>query len=164
MDYKAVLEILRFVTKSDLTEVEYQQGETRLVVKRGPEGVPMMYAAPAPAPEATAYAPVAAPPAPAAPSHAAPTAPVAEPVAAEPAGEAVLSPMVGTFYRSPGPDKAAFVEVGDTVKVGDTLCIIEAMKLFNEIESEVAGRVVKIMVENAKPVEFEQPLFIIEPL
>jgi acetyl-CoA carboxylase biotin carboxyl carrier protein len=75
----------------------------------------------------------------------------------------VKSPMIGTFYRAPGPDKPLFAEVGNTIKVGDTVCIIEAMKLFNEIESEVAGKIVKVLVDDATPVEYDQPLFLVEP-
>ena len=86
--------------------------------------------------------------------------------AAEPAtsGVEIKSPMIGTFYRSPSPDKPNFVEVGDEIRVGQTICIVEAMKLFNEIESEVAGRIVKVCVDDASPVEYDQPLFIVEPI
>ena len=116
-------------------------------------------------PAMPAAAPVPAAPAPAAPVPAAPAA------AAEPAAPAeddskyvtIKSPIIGTFYRKPAPDKPLFCEVGDTVAVGDVLCIIEAMKLFNEIESEVAGKIVKVLVDDSSPVEFDQPLFLIDP-
>jgi acetyl-CoA carboxylase biotin carboxyl carrier protein len=111
-------------------------------------------AAPAPAPAA---APVAAAPAQAA--AAAPAAPAAAPAASH---TPLKSPMIGTFYRSSGPDSPAFVQVGDTVEKGQVICIIEAMKLFNEIEAEQSGRIVKVLVENATPVEYDQPLFLIE--
>ena len=109
--------------------------------------------------QATAPAPVAIPA----------VAPVAAPPAA-PAAEAeddkyvkILSPMIGTFYRSAGPDKDPFVSVGDSFKVGDTVCIIEAMKLFNEIEAEITGKIVKVLVDDATPVEYDQPLFLVDP-
>jgi acetyl-CoA carboxylase biotin carboxyl carrier protein len=110
-----------------------------------------------------AAAPVAIP---AAQVAAAPTpAPAAAPAAAEPKGNTieVRSPMIGTFYRSPSPDKPAFVEVGQTIKAGDTVCVIEAMKLFNEIEAEVSGTIVKVLVNDSTPVEYDQPLFLVEP-
>jgi acetyl-CoA carboxylase biotin carboxyl carrier protein len=98
------------------------------------------------------------------PAPAAAPSPPATPASA-PAGNLVevKSPMIGTFYRSPGPDKPAFIEVGDTIKAGDTVCIIEAMKLFNEIESEVSGKIVKVLVNDSTPVEYDQPLFLVEP-
>ena len=99
-------------------------------------------------------------PAEAAPAPATPAAPAPE---ASDNYITVKSPMIGTFYRSPSPDKPAFFEVGDTIKPGDTVCIIEAMKLFNEIESEVAGKIVKVLVDDASPVEYDQPLFLVEP-
>ncbi|MFM9006161.1 MAG: acetyl-CoA carboxylase biotin carboxyl carrier protein, partial [Flavobacteriales bacterium] len=109
-----------------------------------------------------AAAPVAIPAA--APVAAAP-APAAAPAAAEPKGNTieVRSPMIGTFYRSPSPDKPAFIEVGQTIKAGDTVCVIEAMKLFNEIEAEVSGTIVKVLANDSTPVEYDQPLFLVEP-
>lgn len=110
-----------------------------------------------------ATAPVAAPAAPA------PVAPAAAPAPAAPAASeedkyiVVKSPMIGTFYRSAGPDKDAFVSVGQTINKGDTVCIIEAMKLFNEIESELSGKIVKVLVDDATPVEYDQPLFLVDP-
>jgi acetyl-CoA carboxylase biotin carboxyl carrier protein len=172
MDFKSILEILRFVNKSDLTEVDIVQPDFKLKIKRsGGEAAHVEYVPqPSLAPVQYAPVPVAAPvvaAAPAAPVAAAPltvAAALAPAAAAEStSGKLVRSPMVGTFYRTAAPDKPAFVQVGDVVQVGQTLCIIEAMKLFNEIESDVAGKVVKILVENAKPVEFDQPLFEIEP-
>jgi len=102
------------------------------------------------------------PAAPVASAPAAPAAPVHTPVASNLI--TIKSPMIGTYYKTPSPDKPAFVNVGDEIKVGQVLCIVEAMKLFNEIESEVAGRIVKILVENSSPVEYDQPLFLVEPI
>jgi acetyl-CoA carboxylase biotin carboxyl carrier protein len=117
-------------------------------------------------PQAVVPAVAAAPAAPPAPASAAPAAPAA-PAANDASSGANLieikSPMIGTFYRRPSPDKPVFFEVGDAVKVGDTVCVIEAMKLFNEIESEVKGKIVKVLVDDNSPVEYDQPLFLVEP-
>lgn len=157
MDFKSIQEILRFVSKSDLTEVEIEEKDFKLVVKRQHE---VQYVQ---APYAAQPAPVYAP----APVAAAPAAASSEPAVSEaPAANSNLfeykSPIIGTFYRASGPDKDAFVKVGDTIRKGQVLCVIEAMKLFNEIESDVEGKIVKILVENAQPVEYDQPLFLIE--
>ncbi|WLI88416.1 acetyl-CoA carboxylase biotin carboxyl carrier protein [Massilia sp. R2A-15] len=153
MDLRKLKTLIDLVAESDIAELEVTEGESKVrIVKTSAmpqgqmmmmpsQGMPQQYAAPAHAP-APAAAPVAA-------------------VAAEPTGHIVKSPMVGTFYRSSAPGSPAFVEVGATIKEGDTLCIIEAMKLLNEIDSEVSGVVTKILVENGQPVEFGQPLFVI---
>ena len=153
MDLRKLKTLIDLVAESDIAELEVTEGESKVrIVKSSampqgqmmmmpPQGMPQQYTAPAHAP-APAAAPVAA-------------------VAAEPTGHIVKSPMVGTFYRSSAPGSPAFVEVGATIKEGDTLCIIEAMKLLNEIDSEVSGVVTKILVENGQPVEFGQPLFVI---
>lgn len=163
MDFKSIQEILRFVSKSELTEVEIEQKDFKLKVKRQLPEIQMIQPQYAPAP--LAASPAVAYPAPAPMPSAAP-APAAEaPKAATEGGKNLFeyrSPIIGTFYRSSGPDKEPFVKVGDTVSKGQVLCIIEAMKLFNEIESEVEGKIVKILVENAQPVEYDQPLFLIE--
>ncbi len=167
MDFKAIQELLRFVSKSDLTEVELEQGDFKLKIKRKGLSDGVEYVQLPVAPSAPVYASPAALPA-AAPS--AEPAGDAIPVAAKAAEAApssanlhtIKSPMIGTFYRSPGPDKPMFVNVGDSITAGQTICIVEAMKLFNEIECEVSGRVVKILVENAQPVEYDQPLFVVE--
>lgn len=165
MDFKSIQEILRFVSKSELTEVEIEQKDFKLKVKRQLPEIQMVQPQYAPAP--LAVAPAVAYPAPAAP----PAAATAQPSTAEApkttaeSGKNLFeyrSPIIGTFYRSSGPDKEPFVKVGDTVRKGQVLCIIEAMKLFNEIESEVEGKIVKILVENAQPVEYDQALFLIE--
>ncbi|AWL05987.1 acetyl-CoA carboxylase biotin carboxyl carrier protein [Massilia oculi] len=154
MDLRKLKTLIDLVAESDIAELEVTEGESKVrIVKSSaiPQNQMVMlphqgvqqYSAPAAAP-AAAPAPVAAPA-----------------VAAEPTGHVVKSPMVGTFYRSSAPGAAAFVEVGQSIKEGDTLCIIEAMKLLNEIDADVSGTVTKILVENGQPVEFGQPLFVI---
>jgi acetyl-CoA carboxylase biotin carboxyl carrier protein len=166
MDFKAIQELLRFVNKSDLNEVELEQGDFKLRIKRKTGEAPGVYYVENPQPVAPALP--AAAPALQAPAHHAPAAPKTEApkadAASAPSGNqhVIKSPMIGTFYRSSSPDKPSFVKVGDKIKPGQTLCIIEAMKLFNEIEGEVEGTIVKIMVENAQPVEYDQPLFLVE--
>ena len=160
MKAKELQELLDFIAKSGLNKVNIETEEFKISVQREPstKQVVSMSAAPvaAPAP-APAAAPVAA--APAQPAAAAPAAPAAAPAASH---TPLKSPMIGTFYRSSGPDTPAFVQVGDTVEKGQVICIIEAMKLFNEIEAEQSGRIVKVLVENATPVEYDQPLFLVE--
>ena len=159
MDLKEIQDLIRFVSKSGVTEVELEKDGFKIVIKsdRPAEQIAYVQQAPmmmAPQPMQAAPAPMAAAPAPAA--EAAP--------AAAPAGDAgvpIKSPMIGTFYRSAGPDKAEFVKVGDKVEKGQVVCIIEAMKLFNEIESEVSGTILKVLVDNANPVEYDQPLFLV---
>ncbi len=157
METKDIQHLLDFIAQSNLDEVNIETNDLKISVKR--YGTVAHVAAPAPV-----AAPVAAAPAPVA---AAPAAAAQAPVAAEaPASNliTVKSPMIGTFYRSGSPDAPSFVEVGTEIKPGKVVCIIEAMKLFNEIESEVSGRIVKVLVENATPVEFDQPLFLVEPV
>jgi acetyl-CoA carboxylase biotin carboxyl carrier protein len=158
MDIKDIQNLIRFVAKSGATEVELETGDIKIKIKTsGQEGdVQATYMVPAPAPVAVA-APAAAPVA------AAPAAPAADSASDESRLITIKSPMIGTFYRRPGPDKPNFLNVGDSVKVGQVVCIIEAMKLFNEIESEVSGKVVKMLVEDSMPVEYDQPLFLIDP-
>ncbi|MFD1470304.1 acetyl-CoA carboxylase biotin carboxyl carrier protein [Hymenobacter caeli] len=154
MKAKELQELLDFIAKSGLNKVNIETEEFKISVQREPN-TKQVVSLSAPAPQA---APAAA---------LAPLAPAAAPVAAAaPAAAAVhtalKAPMIGTFYRSSGPDTAAFVQVGDVVEKGQVICIIEAMKLFNEIEAEQSGRIVKALVENATPVEYDQPLFLIE--
>ena len=149
MDLKELQNFIRFVAKSGAQEVSLETDDFKITVKTGPDGV--VYA----------QAPVLA----AAPTVAA--APVAAAAPAAPAEDTskyvtVTAPMIGTFYRKPSPDKPVFVNVGDTVKAGQTVCIIEAMKLFNEIECEVSGTVVKVIADDMKPVEYGQPLFLVD--
>jgi acetyl-CoA carboxylase biotin carboxyl carrier protein len=160
MKAKEIQDLIEFISQTGLEEVNIETEAFKIRVKRSSDAVPQVIetvrqaAAPAPVPQATA--PVSAP---------APSAPAA---AAAPADDhskyvEIKSPMIGTFYRSPNPDSDAFVKIGDTVKAGQTVCIVEAMKLFNEIESEVSGTIVKVLVENASPVEYDQPLFLVDP-
>ena len=158
MDLKEIQDLIRFVSKSGVTEVEVEREGFKIVIKAERPTteyhavVPQQIVMPAPVAAAPAAAPALAPAA---------SAPAAAPAAE--GGVNIKSPMIGTFYRSSGPDKEPFVKVGDRVEKGQVVCIIEAMKLFNEIESEVSGVVTKVLVENASPVEYDQPLFLVEP-
>lgn len=166
MTFKEVQELIKLIAKSEIAEFKMKEGDFQLSIRtvHPAQGQPTVAAAPAPAVMPIA-APAAAPatvvaPAPAAPAEAAASA---TEDAANGNYLAVRAPMVGTFYRSPSPEKGPFVKVGDTVEVGSPVCIIEAMKLFNEIESEVKGKIVKVMVEDAHPVEYDQVLFLVDP-
>jgi len=151
MDIRKVKKLIELLEESGVAEIEIHEGEESVRISR--------YAASAPAPVAAAPVAMAA----AAPAAApAAEAPASEESSSVPAGHTVNSPMVGTFYRSSSPGASAFVEVGQTVALGDTLCIIEAMKMLNQIEADKAGVIKAILVENAEPVEFGQPLFVIE--
>ncbi|MAM30753.1 MAG: acetyl-CoA carboxylase, biotin carboxyl carrier protein [Flavobacteriaceae bacterium] len=160
MEIKEIQSLIKFVAKSGASEVKLEMEDVKITIRTGDAGnkgettyiqqVPAMAAAPT----AAAAAPAAAAPAQAAPA----------PAADEDSKYiTVKSPIIGTFYRKPAPDKPVFVEVGDTINPGDVLCVIEAMKLFNEIESEVSGKIVKMLVDDASPVEFDQPLFLVDP-
>ena len=154
MKAKELRELIEFISGTGLEEVNIETEEFKVKVKRSAESQVITTAtAPAPLPAATpAAAPTPAPPT----ESAAPAAPKSNLVE-------VKSPMIGTFYRSANPESPAFVEVGSKVSSGSPVCIIEAMKLFNEIESEVSGTIVEVLVENASPVEFDQPLFLVDP-
>lgn len=162
MNITQIQDLIKFVAKSGVSEVEIEQKDFKITIKtaKAKQEVIQVQAAPvmAAAPVAAAPAPVAAPAPAAAP--AAPAAPAAEALGANVVE--IKSPMIGTFYRSSSPDKPAFVEVGTVIKPGDKVCIVEAMKLFNEIESEVSGKIVKILVNDSSPIEFDQPLFLVE--
>lgn len=167
MELKEIQNLIKFVAKSGASEVNLEMGEIKITIKtkKGEAAAPvtMMQQTPAVAMPA---APAAIPPAPVAPEPVAAAAVAPAETAAsakEAAGDTIKSPIIGTFYRKPSPDKPNFVEVGDRVNEGDTLCVIEAMKLFNEIEAEMSGTIVKILVEDSTPVEFDQPLFVIDP-
>jgi acetyl-CoA carboxylase biotin carboxyl carrier protein len=150
MDIRKVKKLIELLEESGISEIEISEGEESVRISRYPKpGTVTTTVAPA--------APVAA-----APAAAAPAAAAAEPVAPPNRGQQVTAPMVGTFYSGPAPGSKPFVDVGQEVKPGDTLCVIEAMKMMNQIESEFAGRVVSILAENGSPVEFGQPLFVIE--
>lgn len=155
METKEIQKLIDFIAQSGLDEVNIETNELKIKVKRFGTA-PVVYAS---TPQVAA--PVAAPQAAPAVQAAAPTAP------AESAPSSNLitikSPMIGTFYRASSPETPAFVNIGDEVKPGKAVCVIEAMKLFNEIESEISGKIVKVLVENATPVEFDQPLFLVEP-
>jgi acetyl-CoA carboxylase biotin carboxyl carrier protein len=153
MDIKQIQELIRFVAKSGVNEVAIEQQDFKITIKTN-QAPTIVHAS----------VPVAAPVPAAAPVAAQADAPPAAPVADTSKYITIKSPMIGTFYRSASPDKPLFVNVGDEINTGDVLCIIEAMKLFNEIESEVSGRIVKILVDNASPVEYDQPLFLVEPI
>ena len=154
MDIRKIKKLIELVEESGIAELEISEGEESVRISRAPVAAPVapqMYAAPAPvAAQVTAPAPT---PAPVAETPAAP---------AQPAGHQVLSPMVGSFYRAPSPEAKAFVEIGQSVNAGDTLCIVEAMKMMNQIEADKSGKVVAILAEDGDAVEFDQPLVIIE--
>lgn len=170
MNLKEIEELIKFVSKSGVSEVELHQKDFKLIIKasrsKDNAAVQVSGMAPATAPFPVALPPVAPVMAPATQQKSEASQPAAPaPVAKENAKHITIkSPMIGTFYRTPSPDKPSFVNVGDEIKPGKVICIIEAMKLFNEIESEVEGRIVKCLVENASPVEYDQPLFLVEPL
>ncbi|HAH37868.1 MAG TPA: acetyl-CoA carboxylase biotin carboxyl carrier protein [Algoriphagus sp.] len=156
MKAKEIQELIDYISNSGLAEVKIKTEEFELSIKKYAESAQVRVVESAPAPQPAA-APAPAP------------APAPQPVASEAPAAAssnlveIKSPMIGTFYLTPNPDAPAFVNVGDTIKAGQTVCIIEAMKLFNEIESEISGKIVKILVSNATPVEYDQPLFLVDP-
>jgi len=157
MDLKEIQNLIKFVSNSGVAEVKLETGDVKITIRTTLEGnaPDITYVQQAPMQQAVA-APVA-------------QAPVAQtPPPAAPADDnskyvTIKSPMIGTFYRKPAPDKPSFVEVGSTIGKGDVLCVVEAMKLFNEIESEITGKIVKILVDDMSPVEFDQPLFLVDP-
>jgi acetyl-CoA carboxylase biotin carboxyl carrier protein len=168
MTYKEIQDLLKFISKSEISEVKIRDGEFELIVRNknytkaslssSPQVVqtPVVQSVPAPTPAqeaAPSPAPAKTEPAPSADQQVDSTVGLLE----------VKSPIVGTFYRSASPDKPPFVSVGDSIDVGTVVCIVEAMKLFNEIESEVKGKIVKVLVEDASPVEYDQPLFLVDP-
>lgn len=170
MNFKEIQELIKLVAKTELSEFKMKDGEFSIHLRgkdysNGKEKAPSIINMAAPAAPAYAPAPTAAP-APAAP---APQGDFAPAKAAAPAADdtskylEVKSPMIGTFYRASSPDKDAYVKVGDKIGVGSTVCVIEAMKLFNEIEAEITGKIVKVMVEDAQPVEYDQVLFLVDP-
>ncbi|VYU21866.1 acetyl-CoA carboxylase biotin carboxyl carrier protein [Metakosakonia massiliensis] len=156
MDIRKIKKLIELVEESGIAELEISEGEESVRISRAPAntGFPVMQQAyAAPVMQQPALAGAVAPAAP---------APAAEPAAAQISGHIVRSPMVGTFYRTPSPDAKAFCEVGQKVNVGDTLCIVEAMKMMNQIEADKAGVVKAILVESGQPVEFDEPLVVIE--
>lgn len=160
MDIKQIQELVKLINKTSIGEITIEEDGTKITIKQKKDPSQKIYTSGAPA----AYAPqqAAAPAQQAAPAApAAPSAPAAEPKADNLI--TIKSPMIGTFYRQAGPGKPIFASVGEEVTPGKVVCIIEAMKLFNEIESEVKGKIVKVLVEDASPVEYDQPLFLVEP-
>jgi len=153
MNLEEIKDLIKLVSKSGLGKVEIEREGFRISIK-GSQSEPVMYQA----------APMVAAPVAAAPASA-PAAPASSEnnSADDSKYITIKSPMIGTFYRTPGPDKDAFVNVGDSIQKGDKVCIIEAMKTFNEIESEISGKIVKVLVDNASPVDYDQPLFSVEP-
>jgi acetyl-CoA carboxylase biotin carboxyl carrier protein len=159
MDFKQIQELVKMINKSNISELSIEQDKFKITIKQKDNEIQQVIAVPAataPIQTVATVAPAAAPV-----TTATQTAPAAAP--AKDNLITIKSPMIGTFYRSAGPDKAAFVNVGDEVTSGKVVCIIEAMKLFNEIESEVSGKIVKVLVDDASPVEYDQPLFLVEP-
>lgn len=164
MDIKEIQNLIKFVSKSGVNEVSLEQGDFKITIKTettGPDPVYIQQTVPAMQHQAMAM-PVADAPAPVA-APAASDAVLNENGIDESKFITVKSPMIGTFYRRPSPDKDLFVNVGDTIAPGDIVCIIEAMKLFNEIEAEITGKIVKILVDDMSPVEYDQPLFLVDP-
>lgn len=158
MDLKEIQNLIKFVSNSGVAEVKLETGDVKITIRTTLEGntPEITYVQQAPMQQAL---PQAAPVAPA-PVAPAPAAPAADENAKY---VTIKSPMIGTFYRKPAPDKPAFVEVGTAIGKGDVLCVVEAMKLFNEIEAEITGKIVKILVDDMSPVEFDQPLFLVDP-
>lgn len=155
MDLKEIQTLVKLVSSSKVDHLEIDKKDFSIKIKKNATKTEVVSVA-----SATA-APIVAPQVASAPAA---SNPASNPAADNPSGEEIKSPMIGTFYRSPSPDKPNFVEVGDEIREGQTICIVEAMKLFNEIESEVSGRIVKVLVDDASPVEYDQPLFIVEPI
>jgi len=159
MDLKEIQNLIRFVAKSGASEVKLEMDDVKITIRTGSDSeTTIVQQVPVQAQMPQAVAPTPAVPA-------APAQDAAPAAAAEDDSKyiTIKSPIIGTFYRKPSPDKPLFVEVGQTIAEGDVLCIIEAMKLFNEIESEVSGKIVKILVDDSSPVEFDQPLFLVDP-
>jgi len=158
MDIREIQNLIKFVAKSGATEVKLEMDDIKITIKTTEAGAsePATYIQHVPQ-QQQAFAPVAQ----AAPQ--APAAPAAPAVDENAKYITIKSPIIGTLYRKPSPDKPVFVEVGSTISKGDVVCVIEAMKLFNEIESEISGKIVKVLVDDASPVEFDQPLFLVDP-
>ena len=168
MDLKEIQNLIKFVAKSGASEVKLEMDDVKITIKTGSDEakettfVQQIPVAPPAVTGGQPATPVAATPAANSPEST-PEATKTAPAEDNSQYITIKSPIIGTLYRKPSPDKPTFVEVGDTIKEGDVLCIIEAMKLFNEIESEVSGKIVKVLVDDSSPVEFDQPLFLIDP-
>jgi len=162
MDFKQIQELIKMINKSNIGELTVEQKDFRITIKQKEEQITQVVSSPIQTipiqPQITQPVPTPTPQQAAAPEKSQPKT-----ESSEENYISIKSPMIGTFYRRATPDKPAFVEVGDEVTAGKIVCIIEAMKLFNEIESEVSGKIVKVLVEDASPVEYDQPLFLVEP-
>ena len=165
MDIKEIQNLIKFVAKSGASEVKLEMDDIKITIKTGSDSETTIVHQMPGAGQMPQMPQMAAPQQPAAAPE--PSAPAKDTSKSDKDDESkyitIKSPIIGTFYRKPSPDKPLFVEVGQTVAEGDVLCIIEAMKLFNEIESEVSGKIVKVLVEDSSPVEFDQPLFLVDP-
>lgn len=161
MDIKEIQSLIKFVAKSGASEVKLETDDIKITIRTGPSGSgsETTYVQQIPVPAQ----PVTQPAMQQAPAAQQPSQEESQKESEDSKYITIKSPIIGTFYRKPSPDKPAFVEVGDTIGKGDVLCVIEAMKLFNDIESEVSGKIVKVLVEDSSPVEFDQPLFLIDP-
>ncbi|MBT8254395.1 MAG: acetyl-CoA carboxylase biotin carboxyl carrier protein [Flavobacteriaceae bacterium] len=159
MELKEIQNLIKFVAKSGASEVKLEMGDVKITIKTGSDSDTTIVQQ---VPVAAPVAPVQAA-APVVPAESAQQPPAQAPTTDDSRYITIKSPIIGTFYRKPSPDKPPFVEVGDTINEGDVLCVIEAMKLFNEIESEVSGKIVKMLVDDSSPVEFDQPLFLVDP-
>ena len=158
MDLKEIQNLIKFVAKSGTSEVKLETDDFKITIKTGPTGattVQQLVTAPATQLPAAPAVPIELPQA--------QESKVPAPPAEDSKYITIKSPIIGTFYRRPSPDKPLFVEVGQSISDGDILCVIEAMKLFNEIESEITGKIVKVLVDDSSPVEFDQPLFLVDP-
>ena len=160
MNFKQIQQLIKFVSKTDVAEVNIENNNFKINIKGSKSKV---NEASAPIVQQSVPIPIQTPQTVVAPTPISQPDKIEDSVSSNDSYKTIKSPIIGTFYRKPSPDKDVFVNVGDTVNEGDTLCVIEAMKLFNEIESDFSGKIVKILVEDASPVEFDQPLFLIEP-
>ena len=165
MDLKEIQNLIKFVAKSGASEVKLEMDDVKITIKTGSEDKETTIVQQVPMGGMQQAQPQMQQPQQQAPAPQQETQPSAADKAAQEESKyiTVKSPIIGTFYRKPSPDKGPFVEVGDSIKEGDVLCVIEAMKLFNEIESEVTGKIVKVLVDDSSPVEFDQPLFLVDP-
>ena len=168
LDIKEIQELIKFVAKSGVSEVDLEMGEMKISIKTPPKkgkGQVETVVQQIPVPTPPTVAPVAVQPAPVV--AAVPEVVAETPVTVSETDDSkyitIKSPMIGTFYRKPSPDKDPFVNVGDEVNIGTIVCVVEAMKLFNEIESEISGKIIKVLVEDMSPIEYDQPLFLVDP-
>ena len=168
LDIKEIQELIKFVAKSGVSEVDLEMGEMKISIKTPPKkgkGQIETVVQQIPVATAPAIAPLSVQPAPVVPS--APEVVVETPIVSSDTDDSkyvtIKSPMIGTFYRKPSPDKDPFINVGDEVNIGTVVCVVEAMKLFNEIESEISGKIIKVLVEDMSPIEYDQPLFLVDP-